>query len=108
MNKALLGALVASTLGLSALTALSADLSNDERSELRARADRLTSERSVRPQAGDVRLDQDRGDVRIKPRGDIKAKPAKVKKPKHAKRSGVRKTNLKESVKRVPGALVRR
>ena len=108
MNKALFGALVVSTFGLSALPALSADLTIDERTELRARADRLAIERAQRPTASDVRLDQDRGDMRIRPRGDIKAKPAKVKKPKHAKRSSVRKTSLKESVKKVPGALVRR
>jgi hypothetical protein len=109
MNKALFGALVASTFGLSALSAISADLTIDERTELRARADRLTSERVRTPQASDVRLDQNRGDVRLNPRGDgIKAKPAKLKKPKHAKRTHARKASFKQSASKIPGALVRR
>ena len=107
MNKALFGALIVSTFGLGALSAISADLTADERTELRTRADRLTAQRAQNPQAGDMRFNQNRSDMKITPRGDVKAKPAKMKKPK-AKRSHIRKASLKQSVKKVPGALVRR
>ena len=46
MNKALFAAIVASTFGLGAISAFGADMTNDERSELRQRADRLLAERA--------------------------------------------------------------
>ena len=105
MNKALFAALVASTFGLSALSAVAADLTNEERTELRTRAERLQAERLQNPRASDVRLDQNRSDVKLRPRGDVKVKSAKVKK---AKRPHARKAHMKESLKKVPGALVRK
>ena len=109
MNKALFGAVVASTFGLNALSAVAADMTPDERAELRTRADQLKAERVSAPQTGDLKLDQDRGEVKLNPRGDnIKAKPAKMKKPKQkTKRAGSRKAKLKAAVKKIPGALVR-
>ena len=110
MNKALFGALVASTFGLTALSAISADLTIDERTELRARADRLHAERAQRPvAASDVNLNQNRGDVKLNQRGELTQNVTKTKKVKKAKRHGVRKTSdMKASLKKVPGALVRR
>ena len=110
MNKALFGALVASTFGLTALSAISADLTTDERTELRARAERLQTERAQRPMAAsDVNLNQNRGDVKLQQRGEMKHNVTKSRKVKKAKRHGARKAaNMKESVKKVPGALVRR
>ena len=108
MNKALFSALVASTFGLAALPAVSADMSTDERSELRARAERLQAERARRPvAASEVDLNRNPSDVRLKQRGELKQKVTKTKKK--AKRHGVRKTSeVKESVKKIPGALVRK
>lgn len=106
MNKALFGALVASTFGLGALPAISADLTGDDRTELRARADRLTSQRVQNPQASDMRFDQNPSDVKIKPRGDVKAKPAKMKKPKAKGKSAVRR--VKDGAKKIPPPFDRR
>ena len=106
MNKALFAAIVASTFGLAALPAVSADLTNDERSELRARAERLQAERAQRPvAASEVDLNRNRGEVKLNQRGEVKQKVTKTKKK--AKRHGVKKTNFKEGVKKIPGALVR-
>ena len=120
MNKALFAAIVVSTFGLGAISAFGADMTNDERSELRQRADRLLAERARNPSAqSNVRLDRPRGDVRLdRTRGDVKMKTThtKVKKSKatkskrtHAK-APVRKakrTSMKTSMRNVPGALVR-
>lgn len=109
MNKALFGALVASTFGLAALSAVSADLTMDERTELRARAERLQAERASRPvAASEVNLDQNRGDVKLRDRGEVKQKATRTHRIKKAKRHGVRKAaDVKASIKKVPGALVR-
>lgn len=107
MNKALFGALVASTFGLSALSAISADLTDSERSELRARAEGLQANRAHAGQvqtAGDVKLDRARGDVHLSDRGDVQMKHSRIRK---AKPTHSRKTRFKESLKQVPGALVR-
>ena len=113
MNKALFGALVASTFGLTALSAISAELTLDERSELRARAERLHAERAQRPvAASEVDLNRNRGDVNLNQRGELKqnmTKAKKIRKAKKAKRHGMRSpSEMKASVKKVPGALVRR
>jgi hypothetical protein len=105
MNKAIFGAIIASTFGLSALSAISADLTGDESVELRARAERLTADRAHNLHAtSDVRLDQNPGDLKVKPHGDVKAKPAKSK-VKKAKPSKMK--HAEQSLKKVPGALVR-
>ena len=105
MNKALFGALVASTFGLGALSAIAAELTTEERAELRARAERLQSERAARPVAvSDVDLNRNPSDVKLKQRGEIKQNVTKTKKIKKSKRN----RNLKESVRKIPGALVRR
>jgi hypothetical protein len=120
MNKALFAAIVASTFGLGAISAFGADMTNDERSEMRQRADRLLAERARNPSAqSDVRLDRPRGDVRLdRTRGEVKMK-AKRAKAKVSKATKSKRTNVKASVKKskrssqsslreVPGALVRR
>ena len=109
MNKALFGALVASTFGLTALSAISADLTMDERTELRARVERLQADRAAHPvAASDVNLNQNRGDVKFRDRGEVKQKVTKTKRIKKAKRHGMRSAaDVKETVKNVPGALVR-
>ena len=117
MNKALFAAIVASTFGLSAISAFGADMTSDERSEMRQRADRLLADRARNPNVrSDVRLDRPRGDVRLdRQRGDVKMKSNRTKSKKSAKatkskrtyaKASVRKTN-RGSVKDVPGALVR-
>ena len=103
----------AAVLAVGAFTASAADLSVDESTELRARAERLQAERAqglhrvqdnvpIDRSRGDVRLNRDRSDIKAdKPRGEVKrpktAKPKKAKKTKKARRS----------VKDIPGALVR-
>ena len=109
MHKALFGALVASTFGLTALSAVSADLTIDERTELRARAERLQADRAQRPvAASEVDLNRNPGDVKMNPRGEIKQNMTKSKKVRKAKRQGARKAkDVKASLRKVPGALVR-
>ena len=108
MNKALFGAIVASTFGLTALSAISADLTGEERTELRARADRLTSERAQHVNAtSDMHFDQSRGDMKVTPHGDIKAKPAKSKVKKAKPSKTKHHVHAQDSLKKVPGALVR-
>jgi hypothetical protein len=105
MNK-LFAAVVVSTFGLSALSVLAADLTNEERAELRQRTETLQADRLQNPdrRADDVRLNQQRGEVRLNPRGELKTKATKSTK---AKRSHVKKKKAKRSVKNLPGALVR-
>lgn len=106
MNKAIFAALVASTFGLSALSAVAAELTNEERTELRQRAERMQADRAQGlRRVSDVPLDQRSGDVKMKPRGDVKIKPAKSKKIKKSKRSSVKQTKAK--LEKIPGALVR-
>ena len=108
--------LLASLLALGASPLIAADLTPEESSELRARAERLQAERAqnvtrvsdtvpIDRSRGDVRLDRDRGDIKadrqtsdVKPQKNrsIKAKP-KERKKKRARRS----------LKDLPGALVR-
>ena len=116
MNKALFAAIVASTFGLGAISAFGADMTNDERSELRQRSDRLLAERARNPSArSDVRLDRPRGEVRLdRQRGDVKMKTTKKSKKSvkatKSKRSQAKapvRTAKRASLKDVPGALVR-
>ena len=106
-------AVLAFAVACAAIPAFAADLSSDERSELRSRADGLIQKRQSNPDwdggssrmsqtRSDVRLDQNQGDVKMRPRGDVKAKVKGTKKPKE----GVGK-RMKRAVKQVPGALVR-
>jgi len=82
-----------------------ADLTTDESTELRQRADEWQRMRAQNPSAGQegMRLDRPQGDVKIdRPRGEVKAKP-KSKKSKTERG----KDKIKRTAKTLPGALVR-
>lgn len=105
--------LVAVAVACVSIPVFAADLNPDERSELRSRADGLVAKRQSNPDwdggtsrmgqaRGDVRLNENQGDVKVRPRGDVKAKVKGSKKPKE----GVGK-RMKRAAKSLPGALVR-
>ena len=101
----LCSAIAASAFALGSISASGADLTSEERTELRQRAETLQANRaSVQD---DVKLNQNRGDVRLnQQRSEVKMKPAKAKKPQGGKaKSKVKKK--KRSLKDLPGALVR-
>lgn len=103
----LLGAIIASTFALGSIAAYSAELTDQERTELRQRAERMQTQRVQNPGSpqDDVKLNRNRSDVRLdNRRSDVKAK---VKNPKKAKRSGKRDGKKKRSLRDLPGALVR-
>lgn len=96
------------------LPALSQELALEERSELRERADRLVAERQRNPAwdggttrlnrtSSDVKLDRDRGEVKMPQQGEVKPRVKGSKKP---KRDAIGK-RMKRAVKDVPGAFVR-
>lgn len=96
------------------IPAFAADLTPDERGELRSRADGLLAERQRNPawdggttrvnqSRGDVDLSRSRGDVKTPRQGDVKANVKGGKTPKSA--SGAKK--VKRAAKRAPGALLR-
>ena len=107
---------------VAAAPALSQELGADERTELRERADRLVAERQRNPAwdggttrltqtRSDVRLDQDRGEVKTPKRGDVKTPQrgevdTKVKGGKKPRREAIKK-RMKRAVEDVPGAFVR-
>jgi hypothetical protein len=98
----------AAVLALGSMTASAADLTPDERTELRQRADEWQRVRAQNPNAGqgDIRLDRPQGDVKIgKPRGEVKAKPKSAKKK--TKREPAE-NRVKRTARDVPGALVRK
>ena len=99
----------ATLLAAAAVSASAADLSPDEGSELRSRAEGLQAQRQrdpswdggtrrvnevPKPRGGDVKLNQNRGEV--------KSKPAKTR-----KKSESVAQKAKRSAKKLPGALVR-
>jgi hypothetical protein len=97
MNR-LFAALAASTFALGSISALGAELTDEERIELRQRAERLQAQGAQNPdprsgdvkpipQRDDVRLNPKGDDVRLNQRGDVKTKVAKAKKAKRKKRS---------------------
>ena len=110
----LFAAIVGSILASGSVSALSADLTSEERLELRQRAETLVAAQDLPAQRqddvnlnrnpGDVRLDQQRAEV--KPKG-AKAKPAKTAKPKATKPKREVKKKKRRSLKDLPGALVR-
>ena len=107
-------AVLAFAVACAAIPAFAADLTGDERSELRERADRLNSERQRNPNwdggtrrvqtRGDVTLNQNQGEVKTPRRGEVKTK---VKGGKKVKREPMKK-RMKHAAKEVPGALVRK
>ena len=104
----------AAVIGLNAMVGSAADLTPDESTELRQRADEWQRMRAQNPNAGQegMRFDRPQGDVKPhrphgdvkphRPRGEVKAKP-KAKKSK-AKRA---KEKIKRKARALPGALVR-
>jgi hypothetical protein len=101
MNRLLLTAFAA-VIAPGPLAALAADMTTDERAELRQRAEEHVRVRERNPAIAQdgMKLDRPQGDVKVpKPRGDVKAKPK-------SKQEGV-KSRMKRNAKKVPGALVR-
>ncbi|HYC44989.1 MAG TPA: hypothetical protein VED01_05835 [Burkholderiales bacterium] len=108
--------LLASLLALGASSLVAADLTPEERTELRARAEQRHAARAqnVTRVSDSVPIDRPRGDVRLdRDRGDIKAdqqttdvKPQKQRSIK-AKPKERKKKRARRSLKDLPGALVR-
>jgi len=105
-------------MALGSVSAVAADLTSDERSELRQRADGLQSQRQREPgwdggqrRVNESRMNDSRGDVRLNQnRGEVKAKTkatARSAKPTKTKRERV-KNRMKRTAKEMPGALVRK
>ena len=105
--------LITIAVACTSMTALAADLSPDETSELRARADGLLAERNRNPDwdggttrlnrtRSDVNLNQNQGEVKTPRRGEVKTKV----KGNKVKREPLKK-RMKRTVKDIPGALVR-
>ena len=106
--------LVAFAVACASIPAFAADLSPDETSELRSRADGLLAERQRNPNwdggttrlnkaRSDVPLNQNQGEVKTPRRGEVKTK---VKGGQKVKREPLRK-RMKRTAKEIPGALVR-
>ncbi len=100
--KTLIGVTLVSILTLGSVGARSADMTGDERSELRQRADELQNQRARNPgfEPGQGRLEPQRGEMRVdRNKGDVKspshargkspqtAKATKAKAPRAAKAS---------------------
>ena len=106
---------VAAALVLLPMTSVAAEMTDQERGELRERASSLQAQRAQNPawDGGTTRLNDSRGEVQLdRPRGDVKMKSAseaKAKRPtgQKAPREPATKKR-KRSVADLPGALVRR
>ena len=98
------------TVALSALSAHAADSAADERSELRQRAEAFQAERARNPdfQPGEGRLNAQRGEVQ--PKRERQARLVKIQPAKNAAKKTTREKAAKRvrSLKKLPGAFVRR
>ena len=119
MNK-IVTTIAAAAFALGAISAFGAELTNEERAEMRQRAERLQTEQARNPtapsdlrlnqQRGDVRLDRQRSDVRMdRQRAEVKTKKGKSAKAKgrYGKRTVKKSKNAKRSIRDLPGALCR-
>jgi hypothetical protein len=127
MNKTY-SAVLFSIFAMGSVCSFAADLSGDERSELRQRAETFQAQRARNPsfEPGEARLPRERGDLRldrqtsdVKPRHTKMPKGAKGTKGMKAKKTSAKKTSAKitkakakqgkspRSLKNLPGALVR-
>ena len=106
---------IASMLALGSIAASAADLTADEQTELRQRADALQAERQRNPawdggtrrvseSRGDVKLNQNQGEVKNQNRAEVKPKAHSGKPKTKTERA---KSRLKRTAKDFPGALVR-
>ena len=99
---------MASILVFGSASALSVEMTAEERAVLRERAEALQAERQRNPawDGGERRVNEPRGDVRLnQDRGEVKTKTASA----VPKTRGERvKNKVKRTVKDLPGALVRR
>ena len=99
---------VATALGVASAASRAADMTPEERSEVRERAERLQSERQRDPSwdGGTRRVNEPRADVRRdRNRGEASSKTNST----TPKSKGERvKRKVKRTVKELPGALVRR
>lgn len=121
MNKLLITGFAA-VMTLGSIAASAAELTPDERSELRQRADEWQRMRAQNPRAGQegMQLDRPQGDVKMgKPRGEVKATPKGTKKSKVKKKlksAGAKaksktastKAKVTRTAKDMPGAMVRK
>ena len=103
----------AAIIALSSIGVFAADLTPDEGTELRQRADEWQRMRAQNPNAGQegMRFDRPQGDVKLdRPRGEVKAKPKAKKANPKAKKSKTQraKDKIKRTAKTMPGALVRK
>ena len=97
----------AAAIALGSLQSAAADLTSDERTELRQRADEWQRMRAQNPNAGQegMKLDRPQGDVKLnKGRGEVKAQPKAAKKTKRERA----KNRIKRTAREMPGALVRK
>ena len=98
---------IGASLALAATGAVSAELNDFERAELRERANAMHAQRVQNPGSptGGVPLDRPRGDVKLgESKGEVKARPKNAKK----KKLTLGKKKHSRSLKNLPGALVRK
>jgi hypothetical protein len=102
---------IALVLALASAGAFAADLTADQQAELRERASALNAERQRNPEwdggqrrVSDVKLNDNRGEVKNPSRGDVKPRPHSGKPATKTQRA---QEKVKRSAKKIPGALVR-
>lgn len=109
------GTCIALVFALGSACAFAADLTPDQQAELRERASALNAERQRNPDwdggqrrvsetRGDVKLNQNQGEVKNKNRGEVKPKAHSGKPKTKTQRA---KDRIKRTAKEMPGALVR-
>ncbi len=106
MNRLLISGFAA-MMACGSLATSAAELTSDESTELRQRADEWQRMRAQNPNAGQegMKLDRPQGDVKLnKGRGEVKAQPKAAKKSKRERA----KNRIKRTAKELPGALVRK
>jgi hypothetical protein len=106
---------IASMIALGSMSAFAADVAGEEQSELWQRANALQAERQRNPDwdggtrrvsesRGDVKLNQNQGEVKNQNRAEVKPKAHSGKPKTKTERA---KSRLKRTAKDFPGALVR-
>ena len=115
--KAIVPVLLAAGFAAVTSSAFGVELTADERTELRARAERLQTERAQSPlrAADTVPLDRPQGDMRFRDSGDVKPGKRSAEVKPHKSRGLKAKTTdrkkskrAKRSLRDIPGAFVRR
>ena len=102
---------IAAGLALAAAGAVSGELNEFERAEMRERANAMQAQRVQNPgvPTGDIPLDRPRGDLKLDQRkGEVKARPKDSKSATKKRSTSSGKKKRGRSLSDMPGALVRK